>query len=130
MIRVHDRSSTPQCHCVKVLIRGVPVQGLLDSGADISIIRGGLFWKVASAARLKKRDFKKADKILRTYNQKPFALDDRIDLDVSFNDRTLCTPIYIKMDAHDQLLLSEGVCRQLGIITYHPSVEKWRGGRT
>ena len=22
------------------------------------------------------------------------------------------------MDAHDQLLLSEGVCRQLGIITY------------
>ena len=33
------------------------------------------------------------------------------------------------MDAHDQLLLSEGVCRQLGIIQYHCDVETWRGGR-
>ena len=29
------------------------------------------------------------------------------------------TRVYVKMDAHDQLLLSEGVCRQLGIIVYH-----------
>ena len=28
----------------------------------------------------------------------------------------------MKMDAHDQLLLSEGVCRQLGILAYHPDV--------
>ena len=27
------------------------------------------------------------------------------------------------MDAHDSLLLSEGVCCQLGIISYHPSVK-------
>lgn len=27
------------------------------------------------------------------------------------------------MDSKDPLLLSEGVCRQLGIITYHASVE-------
>ena len=33
------------------------------------------------------------------------------------------------MDAHDQLLLSEGVCRQLEILTYHPDVEVWRGRR-
>ena len=32
------------------------------------------------------------------------------------------TTVYVKMDAHDQLLLSEGVCRQLGIVSYHPSV--------
>ena len=31
------------------------------------------------------------------------------------------------MDAHDQLLLSEGVCRQLNIVAYHADVEKWRG---
>ena len=41
----------------------------------------------------------------------------------------MTTPVYIKMDAHDQLLLSEGVCRQLGILQYHPDVETWRGGR-
>ena len=32
------------------------------------------------------------------------------------------------MDAKDQLLLSETVCRQLGIISYHPRVEVWNGG--
>ena len=32
------------------------------------------------------------------------------------------TPVYVKMDARDPLLLSEGVCHQLGIIRYHPSV--------
>ena len=34
----------------------------------------------------------------------------------------MCTPVYIKMDAKDQLLLSEGVCNQLHIITYHSTV--------
>ena len=32
------------------------------------------------------------------------------------------TSVYIKMDAPDQLLLSEGVCRQLSIVTYHQDV--------
>ena len=34
----------------------------------------------------------------------------------------MCTPVYLKMDAHDDLLLSEGLCRQLGIVSYHPKV--------
>ena len=34
------------------------------------------------------------------------------------------TMVYIKMDASDQLLLSEGVCRQLGIVMYHPSLHQ------
>ena len=32
------------------------------------------------------------------------------------------------MDAHDQLLLSEGVCRQLGILTYHPDIKAKKSG--
>ena len=36
------------------------------------------------------------------------------------------TSVYIKMDAYDQLLLSEGVCRQLRIINYHPDVHPFR----
>ena len=31
--------------------------------------------------------------------------------------------MYVKMDAFDDLLLSEGVCRQLGIVEYHPQVD-------
>lgn len=125
-VRVSDKGSMTQC--VKLCIQGVPVYGIIDSGADITIIGGKLFKKVALAARLKKRDFMKPDKTPRTYDQKPFTLDGRMDLDLVFEDKAMRTPVYVKMDAHDQLLLSEGVCRQLGIVSYHDKVEKWRGG--
>ena len=34
----------------------------------------------------------------------------------------MCTPVYIKMDSQEVLLLSERVCRQLGMVTYHSDV--------
>ena len=41
----------------------------------------------------------------------------------------MCTPVYIKLDAPDELLLSEGVCRQLDIVTYHKDVYPRKGNR-
>ena len=46
-----------------------------------------------------------------------------MDLEISFDGKTMKTTVYIKADAYDQLLLSEGVCRQLGIVTYHSAVQ-------
>ena len=86
---------------MRVLVQGVPVVGVIDSGADLTIIGGALFKKVAAAARLKKRDFKKPDKVPRGYDQRPFQLDGRMDLDVTFQDHTMKTPVYLKMNAHD-----------------------------
>ena len=122
-VRVSDKGSRPQY--VNVEIQGVPTSGVIDTGADITIIGGGLFKKVATAARLRKKDFKKSDRIPRTYDRKPFELHGRMDLEISFDGKSLRTPIYIKMDAHDQLLLAEGVCSQLGIVEYHKGV--WPG---
>ena len=34
----------------------------------------------------------------------------------------MSTAVYVKMDANDQLLLSEGVCNQLDVVTYHHDV--------
>ena len=51
------------------------------------------------------------------------VLDGCMDLEILFDNKAMVTPVYIKMDAHEQLLLSEGICRQLGIIHYHPSVK-------
>ena len=126
-IWVEDQGS--QSHCAQVRIAGVPVYGIVDSGADITIIGGDLFRRVAANARLQKRDFKKADKTPQTYSQQPFSLDGKMDLDLTFDDKTMKTTVYIKMDARDQLLLSEGVCQQPGILSYHPQVEVWRGRR-
>ena len=121
LVRVEDKGSKSQTALVEVA--GVPVHGIVDTGADITIMGPELFKKVAMFAKLKKSQFKEADKVLHTYDRRQFKLDGRLDLDDDFDDKTMNTPIYVKMDAHDDLLLSEGVCRHLGIIVYHPRVK-------
>ena len=119
-VRINDEGSRPQF--VRVGVQGVPMNGVVDTGADITIINGPMFKWVAAVARLRKRDFKAPDKTPHAYGQKPFKLDGRLDLDITFGDKAMNTPIYVKMDAKEDLLLSEGVCRQLNIVTYHPEV--------
>ena len=98
------------------------MSGVIDTAADVTIMGGEMFKKVAAVAKLRKKDFKPADKTPHNYDKKPFRLDGKLELDVSFQDRTMTTDVYVKMDASEPLLLSEGVCRQLGIVTYHPGV--------
>ena len=121
LISVTDGGSRFQL--ARVDVQGVPADGVIDTGADITIMGKELFAMVAAAARLRKRDFRKADTVPRTYDRKIFHLDGCMDLDISFADKKMKTTVYIKADAHDQLLLSEGVCRQLGIVTFHPMVQ-------
>ena len=118
-VRVEDRGSKPRLAPLQV--QGVPAQRFIDTGADISIIGAEMFKKVAAAARLKK-EFKDPDKIPHSYDQCPFKLHGKIMLDIGFEDKTMCTPVYVKMDAPESLLLSEGVCRQLGKVSYHPNL--------
>ena len=95
---------------------------MIDTRSDITIIGSELFKTVAAATYMKKKFLKLVDKAVFTYDNKPIRLDGRLDLEISFKGKEVHTPVYIKMDSSDQLLLSEGVCRQLGIISYHPSV--------
>ena len=64
-IVVIDSGSKAQHACVG--IQGVPARGIIDTGADITIMGGELFARVAAAARLRKKDFRKPDKTPRTY---------------------------------------------------------------
>ena len=125
-ITVTDGGSKSQL--ARVDIQGVPADGVVDTGAEITIIGRELFARVASVAHLRKKDFRKADKVPRNYDGKTFHLDGCIDLDISFAGKTMKTTVYIKADACDQLLLSEGVCRQLCIVSYHPSVQPRKAG--
>ena len=124
-IRISDSGSCQQ-H-VHVLLGGVPACGVIDSGADITIIGSELFRKVAAATRMKKKQLQTPDRIPYAYDRRPFSLDGKVKLDITFDGKTISTPVYIKLDAPEQLLLAEGVCRQLNIITYHPLVS---GGKT
>lgn len=104
-----------------VEIQGVPALDIVDTAADITIMGLSLFKKVAVLARLKK-DFKPADKCHHTYTHELFKLHGCMDLNITFGERTMRTPVFIKMDARDPLFLSEGACRQLGIISYNQDV--------
>ena len=57
---INDEGSRPQF--VRVGVQGVPMNGVVDTGAGITIINGPMFKRVAPVARLKKRDFKAPDK--------------------------------------------------------------------
>ena len=92
MVLIRDGGSHPMCAPVE--IQGVPAYGIVDTGADISIIGGNLFKKVASVARLRKRDFKPADKTPRNYDGCTFSLDGRMDLEVTFNGKSMITPSF------------------------------------
>jgi len=83
-VRVTDKGCVPQG--ARVLLQGVPADGIIDNGADITTEGGDLSLGVATAARLK-CDFKRADRTPRTYDQKPFSLDGRMDLDISFDGK-------------------------------------------
>ena len=50
LVRVDDGGS--QIHCAKVQVQGVPAYGIIDSGADTTIIGGSLLRKVATVACL------------------------------------------------------------------------------
>ena len=86
-VRVRDTGS--KVMYANVDLHGVPVKGVIDSGADITILGGDLFKTVATVAKLKKKNFRKADKTPRTYDQRPFVLHGCMDLDISFEDQCL-----------------------------------------
>ena len=120
---VHVKDDGSVRHYASVDIQGVKVKGLVDTGADITIMGGDLFKRVASVAKLLKEQFKDPDRTPLTYDNNPFKLDGMIELTVTFGGKVITTPVYVKMDAEDPLLLSEGLCRQLGVVTYHGDVQ-------
>ena len=80
-----------------------------------------MFKNVAAVAKLCKKDFKPADKTSYTYDKKPFRLDGKLELDVSFQDHTVTTDVYIKMDASEPLLLIRtSVLTACQLESHHP----------
>ena len=69
-VLVNDKGSWLQN--ANIQVQGVPARGIVDSGADISIMGGELLKKVAAVANLWKRELRKADKVPRTLTRGPF----------------------------------------------------------
>ena len=87
-VRIKDGGSQPQCAQANI-------KSVLDSGTDKTITGEAPFKQVATVAWLKKHDLKKLDETTQTYDQMPFSLDGCMDLDVSFGEKTIHTPILL-----------------------------------
>ena len=109
MVRVSDKRSKPQY--VNVLLQGVPVTGVIDEWCP--------FQEGDCCCQVKEEPIQES----RTYISERFNLDGHLDLDITFIEKTMKTPVYLKMEAVDELLLSEGVCSQLDIVSYHKEVK-------
>ena len=96
---------------------------MIDRGSDITIVRGDLLYHIVSTAGLEASKIRSTGQRAYTYDQKPITLEGQIDLNISFGENRLCTTVYIKLVAPDALLLSEAVCRTLGVVSYHPHVQ-------
>ena len=112
-----------EAHCVEVMIEEVPATGVIDTGSDITIIRGDLFYQIVTKAYLKVLSPKAAEQKTFTYEQKPITLDGYIEMKIRFGEKAVSTAVYVKLVAPNQLLLSETVCHLLGIVSYHPNVQ-------
>ena len=79
LVGITDKGS--RSRCVAIEVHGVPVDDVIDTGADISIMGGEVFRKIAAVAKLRKSQLimKKADKTPHNYDQTPFSLDGRMD---------------------------------------------------
>ena len=75
--------------CVEVLIERVSVTGLIDTGSDITIIRGDLFYQIVAEAHLKIQSLKTAEQKACTYDQKPITLDRQMDIKIGFGKKTI-----------------------------------------
>ena len=64
LVRITDKGS--RSHCVAIEVHGVPVDDVIDTGADISIIGGEVFRKIAAVAKLRKSQLKKQIRLLTT----------------------------------------------------------------
>ena len=73
---MYDESKT---HCLEVNVQGFFMSGVIDSGANITIMGGKMFKCVATVAKLM---FKPRHKASYSYNKHPIHLDGCLNLDI------------------------------------------------
>jgi len=97
MIRNESYSNVKgESRCAEVHIEGNPITGVIDTGSDITTMRGDVFYTIGSEFDLDVLDVKAAEQIKAcTCDQTPIHLDGQIDMKVSFAEKVIVTTVYI-----------------------------------
>ena len=75
---------------------GVPVKGLIDTGSGATIISFEMFKKIGKTANIPSSSLYPVDLILRDYNRNPISLGARIDMEISWREKSMTVPVHIR----------------------------------
>jgi len=85
------------------MMEGVPIIGLIDTGSDITIMRGDQFYDMKKEAHLNVHDPKLTEQRACTYYQKPITLDGQIYVKIAFGEKTIVNTVFVKMVAPNKV---------------------------
>ena len=110
---------------VTLTVSGSPVEAQVDPGSSASIMSYALFEKIGPRAGIQAGDLRPADAVLRTYSRNRIAISGQVDMEFTWKEKTIASPVYLRADKEDgePLLLGTNVIVPLGLIQPAPGVE-------
>ena len=116
---------------VTVSIAGEPVEAMVDTGSSDTILSFDLFKRIGKKANIPVSALSAPDVVLRDYNQQPIPIGAKVELELSFNGKSVVVPVYVRGSGSpesDACLLGTNVVIPLGMIAPAGGVEP-KGGR-
>ena len=77
-----------QIKSIEVQIEVLPIRGITDTGSDITILSGTAFQEIVTACGIKREQFKPPDRAACTYGRQPLKLDEQLDLQIKFGEKS------------------------------------------
>ena len=86
---------------VEIKVERLPVMGLIDTGSDITIMRGDLFYHTVGKGGIEVDQLQSPAYKACSYDQKPITLDGQMEIILSFDKKVLQTTMYVKLVTPD-----------------------------
>ena len=81
---------------VTVSIAGEPVEAMVDTGSSATILSFDLFKRIGKKANIPVSALSAPDVVLRDYNQRPIPIGAKVELELSFNGKSVVVPVYVR----------------------------------
>jgi len=110
----------------QVEIAGIPMETVVDPGSSATLLYFELFKSIGKQAQIPPDALKFPDIILRDYSQRPIPIGARVDLSITWQGKTVTTPVYLRSDlgmTGEPCLLGTNVVIPLGMMVPAPGVQ-------
>ena len=80
---------------VTVSIVGEPVEAMVDTGSSATLLSFRLVKQIGKKANIPVSALSTSDVVLRDYNQRPIPVGAKVELELSFNGKSMVAPVYV-----------------------------------